>query len=129
MLSSLQQQHWAQHVHEGRLKTGPPAESEWGPHDWSVQAPLRFTRMAALPHCKLDLRLGVRVGLEGEHICGGSTPSRQWAAESERGPCDSSELSPTGSSPGQTTSLHVATSSVTHVDAIEAVSTPEPYWL
>jgi hypothetical protein len=27
------------------------------------------------------------------------------------------------------TSLHVAASTVTHVDAIEAASTPEPNWL
>ncbi len=53
----------------------------------------------------------------------------QWAAKSERGPRDRSVLSSTGSSPGQTTSSHVATSTVTQVDAIEAASLPESYWL
>ncbi len=85
--------------------------------------------MVALSHCTLDLLLGPCVGLEGEHIRGGLTPGRQWVAESERGPSDRSVLSPTGSSKGQMTSSHVATSTVTHVDAIEADSMPEPYWL
>jgi hypothetical protein len=81
-------------------------------------------RDGSLPHCTLDFLLGVCVGLEGEDVRGGSTSGRQWAAESELGPHDRSVLSPTGSSPGQTTSSHVATSTVTHVDAINAASTP-----
>jgi hypothetical protein len=34
--------------------------------------------------------LGAHVGLEEEHVRGGSTPGRQWAAESEQGPCGAS---------------------------------------
>jgi hypothetical protein len=63
------------------------------------------------------------------HVCGGSTPGSQWAAESEWGPHDRSVLSPTCSSPGQTTSSHVTTSSGTHMDTIEAASMPESHWL
>ncbi len=71
-------------------------------------------------------------GLRGTgrvHVRGGLTPGSQWAAESERGPRDRRALSPTGSSLGQTTSLHVATSTGTHMDAIEAASMPGLYWL
>jgi hypothetical protein len=63
------------------------------------------------------------------HVHGGSTPGSQWAAESEQGPRDRNMLSPTGSSLGQTTSLHIATYTETHMDAIEAASMPELYWL
>jgi hypothetical protein len=63
-------------------------------------APRRFTGTRELLHSTLDPLLGAYVGLEGEHVRGGSTPDRQWADESERGPCDRSVLSPTGSSPG-----------------------------
>jgi hypothetical protein len=58
------------------------------------------TRIEDLLHCMLDPLLGACVGLEGEHVRGGSTPGRQWAAESEQGPRDRSVLSPTGSSLG-----------------------------
>jgi hypothetical protein len=63
-------------------------------------APRQFTWMAALTYCTLVLLLGAHVGLEEEHICGGSTSGWQWAAESEQGPCDRSVLSPMDSSPG-----------------------------
>jgi hypothetical protein len=82
-----------------------------------------------LSHCTLDFLLGAGVGLEEEHICGGSTPGCRWVAESEWGPRNRSVLSPMCSSPGQMTSSHVATSTVAPVDVIEAASTPEPYWL
>jgi hypothetical protein len=85
--------------------------------------------MAALSHSTLDLLLGARMRLEGEHAHGGLTPGRRWAAQSEQGPCNRSVLSPTGSSPGQTTSSYVSTSTVAYMDVIEAASTPEPYWL
>ncbi len=86
-------------------------------------------RDGSLPHCTLDFLLGACVGLEGEHLCGGSTPGHQWAAESEGGPQDRSVLSPTESSPEQTTSSHVATSTVTHMDTINATSVLWSYWL
>jgi hypothetical protein len=65
--------------------------------------------------------MGACMGLEGEHVRGGSTPGCQWAAESEQGPSDRSVLSPIGSS------LHVLPQLRAHVDAIEATSTPESY--
>jgi hypothetical protein len=40
-------------------------------------APWRFTGIGELLHCMLDPSLGVCVGLEGEHVRGGSTPGRQ----------------------------------------------------
>jgi hypothetical protein len=46
------------------------------------------------------LRWGPTWDWKGEHVRGGSTPGRQWAAESEQGPRDWSVLSPTGSTPG-----------------------------
>jgi hypothetical protein len=95
-----------------------------GPHDWSVLSPTAVHRDGSFAHYTLDLLLGAAWDLEGEHVHGGSTPGCQWAVKSERGPRDRSVLTPTGSSPGQTTSLHVATSTVTHVDAIEAASMP-----
>ncbi len=45
-------------------------------------APLQFTGIADLLHGMLDPLLGACVGLEGEHVRGGSTPGRHWAAES-----------------------------------------------
>jgi hypothetical protein len=63
------------------------------------------------------------MGLEWEHVPVDSTPGRQWAAKSEQGSCNRSVLRPTGSLPGEMTSVHVATSTVTHVDAIEDAST------
>ncbi len=69
------------------------------------------------------------MGPEWEHVHVDSTPGRQWAAKSEQGSRNRSVLRPTGSLPGEMTSLHVATSTVTHVDTIEAASTPEPKWL
>jgi hypothetical protein len=63
-------------------------------------APRQFTRIVDLLHCTLDPSLGACVGLEGENVHEGSIPGHQWAAESERGPCDRSVLSPTGSSLG-----------------------------
>jgi hypothetical protein len=81
-------------------------------------------RDGSLAHYTLDLLVGVMWDLEGEHVRVGLTPSRRWAAESEWGPRDRSVLSPTGSSPGQTTSLHVANLNWDYVDIIEATSTP-----
>jgi hypothetical protein len=100
-----------------------------GPNDCSVLSPTVVHRDGSSSHSTLEPSLGAPVGLEGEHVCGGSTPGCLWAAESEWGPCDRSVLSPMGSLPGQMTSSHVSTSTVAHVDAIEATSTPEPYWL
>jgi hypothetical protein len=102
---------------------------EWGPYDWRVLSPTAIHWDGSSSHYTLDLLLGAHVELVGEHVCGGSTPGHWWVAERERGPHDRSVLSPTGSSPGQTTSWNVATSTVTHVDVIEAASMPEPYWL
>jgi hypothetical protein len=82
----------------------------------------------SLPHCTLSPLLGARVGPGRVHVHGGSTLGSQWAAENEWGPRDWSMLSPTGSSLGQMTSLHIATSTRTYVDAIEVASMPEPYW-
>ncbi len=110
----------------GKLETGPQdaAESEYGLHDWSMLSPTVVCWDGSLAHYTLDLLLEAVWDLEGEHVRGGSTPGRRWAAKSERGPCDRSVLSPTGSSPGQTTTLHVATSTVTHVVTSEAASMP-----
>jgi hypothetical protein len=47
--------------------------------------PHGYTGTRELLHGTLDPLLGACVRLEGEHICGGSTPGRQWAAESEWG--------------------------------------------
>jgi hypothetical protein len=71
-----------------------------GPHDRSVLTPRRFTGIADLLHRTLDPSLGAYVGLEGEHVHGGSIPCCQCTAKSERGPRDRSVLSPTGSSLG-----------------------------
>jgi hypothetical protein len=87
-------------------------------------SPTAVYRDGSLAHYTLDLLLGAAWDLEGEHLRGGSTPGRQRAAESEWGPRDRSLLSPTGSSLGQTTSLHIATSTVTPVDTIKAASMP-----
>jgi hypothetical protein len=77
------------------------------PHDWSVLSPTAVHRDGSSNSLHTGTSAGARVGLEGEHVRGGSTLGRQWAAESERGPRDRSVLSPTSSSPGQTTSSHV----------------------
>jgi hypothetical protein len=84
-------------------------------------------RDGSLPHCTLSPLLGARVEPGREFVCGGSTAGSQWAAESEQGPRNWSVLCPTGSSPGQMTSKHVATLTRTYVDAIEAASTPDLY--
>ncbi len=101
-LHLLQQQPWAQHVHVERTRNRAVKYSrKWmGPHVWSVLSPTVVHRDRRILHCTLDPSLGVYLGLEGEHIWGGSTPGRQWAAESEQGPRNRSVLSPTGSSPG-----------------------------
>jgi hypothetical protein len=41
--------------------------------------------MKVLFHSTLDLQLGAHMGLEEEHVCGGSTLGYQWAAKSEQG--------------------------------------------
>jgi hypothetical protein len=71
--------------------------------------------------------LGAHVGLEEEHVCGGSTPGQQWAVESERGAKWQERAEPHG----QFTGIDVFIAHCylnRHVDAIQAANTPESDW-
>ncbi len=80
-LHLIQQQPWDSTCTWRELDTGPynTAKSVWGPHDWSVLRPTAVHWDKRTIHgSTLDSSLGAYVGLEGEHVRGGSTPGRQW---------------------------------------------------
>jgi hypothetical protein len=73
------------------------------------------------------LLLGAHVGLEEEHVHGGSTLGWQWVAKSETGATRQESAEPHGQFTG--IDVFIACCCLNrHVDAIKAANTPESYW-